>query len=115
MQHTHQSRSFTPALKPLEDRCLLFGAHHGIPAMMVMKAPTQVVLMSDSISTHFQASKVTPPELTTFQGEVCPNMGGTPWQMEVSPVVPEPSSAVLLSAAIGVMCVVNRIRKRQAA
>ena len=59
MRHIHQSRSFAPALNSLEDRCLLSGAHHGITEMMVMKAPTQVVLMSDSISSNMKKVTLT--------------------------------------------------------
>jgi hypothetical protein len=59
MKRIHQSRSCTPALNSLEDRCLLSGAHHRIPEMMVMKAPTQVVLMADSISSDMNKVSLT--------------------------------------------------------
>jgi hypothetical protein len=57
MKRTKQSRSFAPSLNSLEDRCLLSGAHHGLPAMMTMKDTTTVSLKSSSISSNM--SKVT--------------------------------------------------------
>jgi Bacterial Ig-like domain (group 3) len=59
MKRIHQSRSCTPALNSLEDRCLLSGANHGITEMMVMKAPTHVALMSDSISSNMNKVSLT--------------------------------------------------------
>ena len=46
----HQSRSCSPAFNSLEDRCRRSGIHQGIPEMKMtgMKAPAQVVVMSDS-------------------------------------------------------------------
>jgi hypothetical protein len=59
MKRARQSRSFAPALNSLEDRRLLSGAHHGLPAMMTMtmKDTTTVSLMSSSISSNM--NKVT--------------------------------------------------------
>ncbi len=55
MTPTKMPRSFAPALNSLEDRCLLSGAHHGLPAMMMtMKDTTTVSLMSSSISSNMK-------------------------------------------------------------